>query len=764
MTMAEQKPLKAVGIGESGMTDLPGIPGEHEPDRLDQDLGRERLVRKLATDRKLVNDAVSRLAALLEGNEQTVAAEAEEPLLDVCRQVAKSLGITIVKPVARTGGDSSKDPLEAIVRVSRLRTRQVALQGRWWTEDNGPLIAYRGESQRPVALLQKSARRYQLYDPAADGALVEVTAAVAAELAPFAQVLYRTLPSQALKGMDLLRFAVKGRGGDIGVILLTGLAAGLLGLITPVATGIIFNTIIPGAQLNQLFMLTLALLISAFSVAIFNYTRSIAVLRLEGRMDQHVQGAIWDRLLELPVPFFRTFSTGDLADRAMGINTMRRILSGTTISGLISGVFSLFSLALLFWYSIPLAKVAVLLTLVALLFMAITSMLQLRYERQLAGISGRLSGLVLENITGIAKFRISGSEGRVFARWARVFASQRQLARKIRVVQNCVQTFTGVYPIISMIVIFTMIVRFAGKDPLSTGDFLAFNAAFSQFLQSVLGVFISLVGAIGVLPLYQRCKPILETLPETDEAKADPGRLTGEFEVSRLCFRYTPDGPLILSDVSLRVRAGEFVALVGSSGSGKSTLFRLLLGFEQYESGGIFYDGQDLAGLDVRELRRQLGVVLQNGQVLAGDIFMNIVGSSRLTLDDAWEAARLAGMEEDIKNMPMGMHTMISHGGGGLSGGQRQRLLIARALAAKPRILFFDEATSALDNKTQAMVNRSLEGLRTTRVVIAHRLSTIVNADKIYVLDQGRIVQQGTYDALLTQPGLFADLAKRQLA
>lgn len=746
------------------MTDQSGSPGEQGPDRLDQDPGRQRLVRRLATDRKLVTDAVSRLAGLLEENDQTVAAEAEEPLLDVCRQVAKPLGITIVQPVDRTGSDSNRDRLEAIVRASRLRTRRVALQGRWWTEDNGPLIAYRGETSRPVALLQKSARRYHLYDPAAAGALVEVTAAVAAELAPFAQVLYRTLPPHALKGMDLLRFAIKGRGGDIGMILLTGLAAGLLGLVTPVATGIIFNTIIPGAQLNQLFMLTIALLISAFSVTIFNYTRSIAVLRLEGRMDQHVQGAIWDRLLELPVPFFRTFSTGDLADRAMGINTMRRILSGTTVSGLISGVFSLFSLALLFWYSIALAKIAVLLTLVALLFMAITSMLQLRYEKQLAGIGGRLSGLVLENITGIAKFRISGSEGRVFARWAKVFASQRQLARKIRVVQNCVQTFTGVYPIISMIVIFTMIVRFAEKEPLSTGDFLAFNAAFSQFLQSVLAVFISLVGAIGVLPLYQRCKPILVTQPETDEAKADPGRLTGEFEVCHLCFRYSPDGPLILSDVSLRVRAGEFVALVGSSGSGKSTLFRLLLGFEQYESGGIFYDGQDLAGLDVRGLRRQLGVVLQNGQVLAGDIFTNIVGSSRLTKDDAWEAARLAGMEEDIKNMPMGMHTIISHGGGGLSGGQRQRLLIARALAAKPRILFFDEATSALDNKTQAMVNRSLEGLKTTRVVIAHRLSTIVNADKIYVLDQGRIVQQGTYEALLAQPGLFADLAKRQLA
>jgi ATP-binding cassette subfamily C protein len=708
--MAGQEYVGEAGSGEEAGLERPRVTVVAAPDEQE----RDRLTRKLAADRRLVADAVNRLAGLLAGGEEPVA-EADEPLLDVCRQVAKPLGLSIVKPVPRGGLEEGHHSLEAIVRASRLRTRQVALQGRWWTQDNGPMVAFRGEDKRPVALLLKSARRYLLYDPAASARLVPVTAAVAAELEPFAYVLYRTLPPKALKGMDLLRFAAAGRGGDIAVVLLAGLAAGFLGLLTPVATGIIFDTIIPGAQLNQLLMLSIALLISAVSVAIFNFTRSIAILRLEGRLDQHVQGAIWDRLLELPVPFFRQFSAGDLADRAMGINRMRRTLSGTTINGLISGMFSLFSLALLFWYSAELAKVAVLLTLFALLFMFITSMVQLRYQKQLAGIGGKLSGLVLENITGIAKFRVSGSEGRVFARWAGMFTDQRRITRKSCVVQNIVETFTAVYPILTTIVIFSMIVFLAEKSPLSTGGFLAFNAAFGQFLQAVLGVFMNLISAAGVLPLYQRCKPILETLPETDEAKADPGRLTGEFEVSRLCFRYTPEGPLILNDVSLQVRPGEFVALVGSSGSGKSTLFRLLLGFEHYEAGGIYYDGQDLTGLDVRELRRQLGVVLQNGQLLGGDIFTNIVGSSRLTLDDAWEAARLAGMEEDIKNMPMGMHTMISHGGGGLSGGQRQRLLIARALASKPRILFFDEATSALDNRTQAMVNRSLEGLRTSR-------------------------------------------------
>jgi ATP-binding cassette subfamily C protein len=266
------------------------------------------------------------------------------------------------------------------------------------------------------------------------------------------------------------------------------------------------------------------------------------------------------------------------------------------------------------------------------------------------------------------------------------------------------------------------------------------------------------------VPTYERAKPILETLPEVDEMKADPGELTGELEVSHVSFRYREDGPIVLKDVSVQVKPGEFVALVGPSGSGKSTLFRLLLGFEKLEAGAVYYNGRDLVGLDIREVRRQIGVVLQNGKLMAGDIFTNIIGSSLLTLEDARQAARMAGLEDDLKAMPMGLHTVISEGGGTLSGGQRQRLLIARALVHRPRILFFDEATSALDNRTQAIVSESLDNLQATRIVIAHRLSTIMNADRIYVLQDGRVVQQGTYDELIQAEGVFADLAKRQMA
>jgi ABC-type bacteriocin/lantibiotic exporter with double-glycine peptidase domain len=293
---------------------------------------------------------------------------------------------------------------------------------------------------------------------------------------------------------------------------------------------------------------------------------------------------------------------------------------------------------------------------------------------------------------------------------------------------------------------------------------LAFNAAFGSFTHGTTLLSNTMTEVLQVIPQWQRTQPILQSVPEIDLTKADPGRLTGRISIDHVTFRYQLDAPLILENISIQAAPGEFIALVGASGSGKSTILRLLLGFETAQTGGVFYDGQDLAGLDVDAVRRQFGVVLQNGQLTAASIFENITGSSLTTLDEAWAAAHMAGLEADIENMPMQMHTMVSEGGGNISGGQRQRLLIARALVHKPRILLFDEATSALDNTTQAIVSKSLEQLQVTRVVIAHRLSTIQNADRIYVLQGGRIIQQGKFDDLATDTnGLFARLMARQI-
>jgi ATP-binding cassette subfamily C protein len=298
---------------------------------------------------------------------------------------------------------------------------------------------------------------------------------------------------------------------------------------------------------------------------------------------------------------------------------------------------------------------------------------------------------------------------------------------------------------------------------MSTGQFLAFSAAFGAFLRSVLDVISAGLQTLSLIPLYERAKPIL-THPVESEGHSDVRiELEGAIELSHVSFRYQPEAPLVLDDVSLRIEPGEFVAIVGPSGSGKSTLLRMLLGFDTPSEGGVFYDGQALTSLDLRAVRRQIGVVLQHSRVMAGDIYNNIVGNSGLTIDDAWRAARQAAFDKDIEEMPMGMHTVLSQGGGTLSGGQRQRLLISRALASQPKLLFFDEATSALDNRTQATVSESLEALRVTRVVIAHRLSTIQHADRIVVLERGRVVQSGRFEKLIDEGGTFAALARRQM-
>jgi NHLM bacteriocin system ABC transporter ATP-binding protein len=410
-----------------------------------------------------------------------------------------------------------------------------------------------------------------------------------------------------------------------------------------------------------------------------------------------------------------------------------------------------------------LALLAVVLVFIAAAATMAVGLVRVRYQRKITDLQGKISGLILQIVTGITKFRLAGAENRAFTLWARTFSQQKQLSVRARMASNYLVVFNSMFPVFAAMLLFAAV---NGSQTLgsSTGSFLAFYAAFTMFMASALELSIAVVTIYTLMPFYERAKPIFQTLPEVDDSKSDPGELTGHIEVGHISFRYKADGPLVLRDVSFEVNRGEFVALVGGSGSGKSTLFRMLLGFETPESGAIFYDGQDMSGLDLRAVRRQLGVVLQNSQLMSGSIFSNIVGQTGFTVDDAWEAARMAGLDQDIKAMAMGMHTVVGEGGSTFSGGQRQRLLIARAIVTKPRIMFFDEATSALDNKTQAVVSQSLEKLDATRIVIAHRLSTIINADRIIVLERGQVQETGTYRELMNQKGLFAELAKRQLA
>ena len=374
-------------------------------------------------------------------------------------------------------------------------------------------------------------------------------------------------------------------------------------------------------------------------------------------------------------------------------------------------------------------------------------------------------GQTVQLIKGISKLKIAGAEPRAFAAWSKDYTKQTQLELSTQKVEDLVALVNTILPTITTGILFLVAVKLIEQGQntrLTLGTFVAFNAAFNTFINGTTNLSGAITDVSQIIPLWKRTKPILGTIPEVESYKADPGRLVGRININRVSFRYKKDRPLILENVSINVEPGEFIALVGSSGSGKSTLLRLLLGFETPETGSIYYDGQDLASLDVSAVRRQMGIVLQSGKITSGSIWENLASGARTTKDEAWLALSLAGFEAEVREMPMGIQTLISEGGSNLSGGQKQRLLIAKALILKPRILLFDEATSALDNKTQAVVSENLDKLKVTRIVIAHRLSTIRNADRIYVLEAGKVVQQGNFTELAAAEGWFAQLMKRQ--
>lgn len=688
--------------------------------------------------------------------------QTDDVLFNACQIVADPAKIRLTPPFENT--KEGYDPIGDIARASKVRYREVMLNGTWWQKDSGALLSFLKDSDTPIALMPVKGNRYEGYNPVTKETF-KINEKSHQLIDKVAFTFYKPFPQKKITLIDLLEFGLFKERRDFYILIIMGLIGTGLGLITPILTGVLFDTVIPNAGKFQVFQVGFALLMALIGYVLFELTEGFALLRIETKMDHSLQAAVWDRLLDLPASFFRKFTTGDLADRAMGVNEIRKLLSGVVITTILSSVFSLLNFFLLFYYSVTLAFVALGISIIEVFIMYWIGRWQISKEKKALNYDGKTQGIVLQLLNGISKFRVTGTEVRAFNHWLRLFTKSKQFSFEAAKVENVQTVINSVMPLISSAIIYWAFFNLGEWGKLSTGQFLAFNAAYGAFLSAVLAMSGASLTIFQIFPIYDRTRPILETMPENDDRKSNPGRLKGNIEISKVNFRYNKDAPLVLNDISLRLRSGEYVAFVGASGSGKSTLVRLLLGFERPEAGSIFYDNQDLNKLDLRLVRRQIGVVLQDGQLTPGDIFSNIVGSSpQLTMEDAWEAAKMAALDEDIKQMPMGMHTVISEGGSTLSGGQKQRLLIARTLVHKPRIVIFDEATSALDNRTQAVITESLNKLQATRIVIAHRLSTIKNVDKIFVFDQGKLVQLGTYDELIGENGLFKELATRQLA
>ena len=732
-------------------------------------LERGRLQAKRVFDASLTARALHDVAlALLPESKAVVFEEGGSHLLTACKLMGRHLGISFKSP-PDSGSDvpgttSPFEELSRIARTARVKIRKVLLSEGWWTRDCGPLLAYKSEDGNPVALIPTSSVRYEMFDPA-NKTRQKVDRKLAHSLGLDAYTFYRPLPQHKLSLMDILKFGLKGTRKGLIIALIMGLLGGLLNLVTPIATGVIFNTVIPDAETGLLAQISVILVTCAIGMMIFDITESVALLRVEGKSKSSLEAALWDRLMTFPASFFRDYTAGDLAVRNMGISIIYQLISVSTLKTVIASIFSLLNLFLLFHYAPKLVWISIVVTLITILVFIPVPLLILRYEKQSSRLEGKITGMVLQFITGISKLRLTGSEDRAFGVWAKEFSDKKILTKKSTITQNLLNTLFSIIPIVTLMLLFGITVySVMNKGGMPLGNFMAFLSANTNFMGAIMQMLMASLLIIRVVPIYNRLKPILETTPESDDTKPSPGILDGFIDVNHVSFRYSKEGPLILDDVSLIAEPGEFIAIVGSSGSGKSTLLRLLLGFDFPASGSIFYDGKDISNVDVLELRRQMGVVLQDGQILQSSILENITGASGLSIKEAWKAAEMAGCKKDIEEMPMKMHTYVTAGGGTLSGGQRQRVLIARAIIRKPRIILFDEATSALDNVTQSIVSRSLEALRATKVVIAHRLSTIINADRIYVLEKGRIVESGTYEELMKLEGLFAKLAQRQIA
>ncbi|MDO4273669.1 MAG: NHLP bacteriocin export ABC transporter permease/ATPase subunit [Eubacteriales bacterium] len=647
-----------------------------------------------------------------------------------------------------------EEQVQYAMSVTGILRRKISLEGKWWKDGSMPLLCWH-ETGEIRALIPAAGGGY-IWIQGED--TVKVTKKNAGGFRDTAYCIYRPFESRSLTIKDFWRFLAQSFSrADILCLLGISLVVGLIGLILPSITQFIFNFVVPSGTPDTLFGITVLLVGTTVISAIMGLSRTLWVMRIGNKLELNAQGAVWARIMSLPTGFFKEYDSGEMTSRANSVNQICTILGGAMIPTLLGSMFSflyLFQITQIHSSMLLPSLVIIILLLGVSLLTAYYQMIQTKAENE---VSNKLSGMVFQFLDGITKIKVAGAEVRAFRKWADLYSRQPLIPGKFLQMSTALTNFVSFG---GTIVLYLT----AYSREMSTSQYIAFNSAFAAFTASVLALS-GLASQISSLrPAVDMLKPILEAAPESDGIKKQIGELEGEIEVNQVRFRYNEDMPYVLDELSLHIKPGEYLGIVGSSGCGKSTLFRLLLGFEKPESGAVYFDGNDLAGVDVRSVRQKIGVVLQNGKLFSGDIYSNIVICAPwLTIEDAWNAAEKAGFAEDIRNMPMGMFTMISEGGGGLSGGQQQRLLIARALVADPSILMFDEATSALDNITQAIVVKSLEETRCTRIVIAHRLSTIRNCSRIVYLHQGKVAESGTYEELMSMDGMFAQMAKRQL-
>lgn len=648
---------------------------------------------------------------------------------------------------------------DCLCRISGTMHRSVVLNKNWYKKTFGAMVG-RLKSGEPVAILPRKTYGYDYVEPVT-GMKIRVNSKTAEQLDDTVILFYPPLPARALKIRDLISFIFGSfNQTEYLTIVAAALAVSLIGLMPAWINNIVYGVVIPSGQVSLILPVAALLLGVMVSKLLINTGRDLMMNRVSTKLQINIETAIYSRVLMFPSSFFKDYSSGDLSNRILKMSQLTQEITSLVLGGGLNVLLSLIYIAQIFHYTPELTGAAFLIVLVQIIFLLASIRVTARFEKETMNAGAKLSGTVTTLLNGVQKIKLSGAENRAFAKWAHDYSEYARSAYNrpnfVRAMPACV-TMIGLFGTV-------IIYYIAGSEQMTVADFMTFSTAYGMMTAAVMTLSSLISSAVKVGPLLEISRPFLDTVPAVSKEKIMVTELNGDVEVNNVSFRYEENGPWVLDDLSFTIKPGEYVAFVGRSGCGKSTIVRLLTGFETPVKGSVFCGRYDVANVDVHSLRRRIGTVMQNSSLFHGDIFSNIILSSpSSTEEDAWRAAEMAGIAEDIRQMPMGMNTIIAEGSGGISGGQRQRLLIARAICGKRKLLIFDEATSALDNITQKHVADSLASLKgTTRIVVAHRLSTVQNCDRIFVVDGGKISESGTYDELMSKNGVFAELVKRQ--
>ncbi|HIV17304.1 MAG TPA: ATP-binding cassette domain-containing protein [Candidatus Alectryocaccobium stercorigallinarum] len=722
-------------------------------ERHDRQIGR-----RIKKDDERFSASFFRMAGVVMKDAEALALDHQQRKLSAIGEILRYYRI---KPQELPRGiDDTEEQLDYLLRPSGMMRRAVLLDEGWHKRAAGAMLVKKPGGEL-IALIPSAFSGYMMFDPK-EGRRVRVTNKTAKELCGEAIVFYRPLPTGVISGKELARYIFGSfNGADVFFAAAAALAAALIGLLPPYAVNLLFDDAAQSSDPSLIVPIICFLAGTTVSAALIGIARGMLSTRIKSRLDVSVSAAAMMRVLSLPPKFFRKYGAGELAARIDALDQMCGTAADAVFTSGLSAVFSIVYIAQIFNYAPRLTLPAACTVFATVICTITTVVIQARVTTKRMEESAKTDGLVFGMISGIQKIKTAGAEKRAFAKWADQYTKAAKLQYDSPAFLKLSSVIITAISLAGTIIIY----YFAVNAQIPVSDYMAFQVSYGMMTSAFAAL--SSVAAVlaNIKPVMDMVKPLLKETTETAQNKKPVSLLEGEIELDNVSFRYNDDTPMILDDISLKIRQGEYVGIAGRTGCGKSTLLRLLLGFETPCKGAVYYDEQDISAMDLQSLRRKIGVVMQDGSLFTGDIYSNIALSSpRLTLEEAWHAAGLAGIADDIRNMPMGMHTLVSEGNGGISGGQKQRLLIARAVAGNPKILMFDEATSALDNITQKQISDALAKLKCTRIVIAHRLSTVAQCDRILVMDGGRIAEEGTYDELLAKDGIFAELVRRQLS